>query len=133
MAGVIVCLCCLLRGFREEKKFEFSSHVPYKVGHGSREPKRGQVRVSPRGFHGLDVWVVVLFCNPSVKIRRSLNNCACGQKGPEHSFSSTANKGAAQEKCLRQAAPSLRYVMKKTEFTTKRCASATNFHALVCT
>ena len=58
-----------------EKKFEFPSNFPYKYDtapENQNGDNRGQVRMSPRGFHGLDVWVVVLFCNPWVKIRRSL-------------------------------------------------------------
>ena len=72
MAGVMVCLCCL-RGFWE-KKFEFPYNFPYKYdtapGNQNGDNRR-QVRVSPRGFHGLDVWVVILICNPWVQIRRS--------------------------------------------------------------
>ena len=72
VAGVMVCLCCL-RGFWE-KKFEFPYNFPYKYdtapGNQNGDNRR-QVRVSPRGFHGLGVWVVILICNPWVQIRRS--------------------------------------------------------------
>ena len=71
-----------------EKKFEFPSNFAYKYKYDTAPENqngdnRGQVRMSPRGFHGLDVWVVVLFCNPWVKIRRFpiVVGSVCGDPG----------------------------------------------------
>ena len=72
VAGVMVCLFCLLRGSeRRSLNFHPIFHTSDTAPENQNGDNRGQVRVSPRGFHGLDVWVVVIFCNQWVKIRRS--------------------------------------------------------------
>ena len=54
---------------------------------------------------------------------------ACGEKGPALIFFVYAEKKVRHRKSVgRQAAPYLRDVVKKTGFTTNRCASATFHH-----